>query len=161
MIAEVQTTEEPAYGFRYHAGGTHAIGKGENGAVGMVLMEPLGRTGEPTLADLSKALIPVYGTDFGIHSPVFISSFTDMTRQAAEYRKGRVLLAGDAAHIHPPIGGQGLNIGVQDAVNLGWKLAQVVKGGSPETLLDTYSNSPFPIRGHCVQLRWCSSPESR
>ena len=82
---------------------------------------------------ISDALIAVYGTDFGIHSPTYLSRFTDMTRQAAAYRERRVLLAGDAAHVHPPIGGQGLNIGVQDAVNLGWKLAQVVKQRSPES----------------------------
>ena len=81
--------------------------------------------------------IRVDGTDYGVHSPRFISRFTDMTRQAVAYRSGRVLLAGDAAHVHAPIGGQGLNIGVQDAVNLGWKLAQVVNGTSPVSLLDT------------------------
>jgi 3-(3-hydroxy-phenyl)propionate hydroxylase len=76
----------------------------------------------------------------GSHSPRFISRFTDMTRQAVAYRDGRVLLAGDAAHVHAPIGGQGLNIGVQDSVNLGWKLAQVVNGTSPVSLLDTYQD---------------------
>ncbi len=80
----------------------------------------------------------VYGTDFGIHDPTWISRFTDMTRQAVAYRVGRVLLAGDAAHVHSPVGGQGLNTGVQDAVNLGWKLAQVVHQTAPESLLDTY-----------------------
>src|SRR5881296_3985259 len=84
-------------------------------------------------------------TDFGVHSPAWISRFTDMTRQAASYRKGRVLLAGDAAHVHYPVGGQGLNTGVQDAVNLGWKLAQVVNGTSPESLLDTYQAERHPI----------------
>src|SRR4029077_18887344 len=98
----------------------------------------VGATTEPSLRDVSEALTSVYGTDFGIHSPTSISRFTDATRQAAAYRTGRVVLAGDAAHIHPPDGGQGLQIGVQDAVNLGWKLAQVVKGTSPEILLDTY-----------------------
>jgi 3-(3-hydroxy-phenyl)propionate hydroxylase len=151
LIAELQTTEEPAWGFRHYDGGTHAIGKGEGGAVGMVLMEPLGRTAAPTLDDLKRALLPVYGTDFGIHSPVFISSFTDMTRQAAEYRKGRVLLAGDAAHIHAPIGGQGLNLGMQDAVNLGWKLAQVVKGQSPDGLLDTYHAERHPVAARTLR----------
>ncbi len=87
----------------------------------------VGQTDEPTLRDLRRALIAVYGTDFGVHSPAWISRFTDMARQAASYRERRVLLAGDAAHVHSPVGGQGLNIGVQDAVNLGWKLAQVVK----------------------------------
>src|SRR6266850_1468517 len=101
--------------------------------------------GEPTLRDLSEALIAVYGTDYGIHSPTWISRFTDMTRQAAAYRDRRILLAGDAAHVHPPVGGQGLNIGVQDAVNLGWKLAQVVKRTSPERLLDTYHAERHPV----------------
>ena len=111
----------------------------------MLTERHLEHTSEPTLADLSEALIAVDGTDFGVHSPTWISRFTDMTRQAASYRKGRVLLAGDAAHVHPPQGGQGLNIGVQDAVNLGWKLAQVVKGTSPERLLDTYHAERHPV----------------
>jgi 3-(3-hydroxy-phenyl)propionate hydroxylase len=114
--------------------------------VGILVTErQVGATGEPTLADLSEALIAVYGTDYGIHSPTSISRFTDMTRQAEAYRRGRVLVAGDAAHIHPPDGGQGLQTGVQDAVNLGWKLAQVVKGASPESLLDTYHAERHPI----------------
>jgi hypothetical protein len=111
----------------------------------MVTEQHVGRTGEPTLRDLSEALIAVYGTDYGIHSPTWISRFTDMARQAASYRKGRVLLAGDAAHVHYPTGGQGLNIGVQDAVNLGWKLARVVKKTSPESLLDTYHAERHPV----------------
>ncbi len=111
----------------------------------MVTEQHVGHTGEPTLRDLSEALVAVYGTDFGIHSPTWISRFTDMARQAASYRKGRVLLAGDAAHVHYPAGGQGLNIGVQDAVNLGWKLAQVVKKTSPESLLDTYHAERHPV----------------
>ena len=100
---------------------------------------------EPTLQDLSDALVAAYGTDYGVHSPTWISRFTDMTRQAASYREGRVLLAGDAAHVHSPAGGQGLNTGVQDAVNLGWKLAQVIKGTSPESLLDTYQAERHPV----------------
>src|SRR6266852_3185646 len=104
----------------------------------MVTEQHVGPTTEPILRDLSEALIAVEGTDYGIHSPIWISRFTDMTRQAAAYRDRRVLLAGDAAHVHAPDGGQGLQTGVQDAVNLGWKLAQVVKGTSPESLLDTY-----------------------
>src|SRR5262249_16747189 len=87
----------------------------------------------------------------GIHSPTWISRFTDMTRQAAAYRERRVLLAGDAAHVHPPMGGQGLNIGVQDAVNLGWKLAQVVKRVSPESLLDTYHPERHPIAARVLR----------
>ena len=100
---------------------------------------------EPTLVDLREALFAAEGTDYGAHSPTWISRFTDMTRQAASYRKGRVLLAGDAAHVHPPQGGQGLNTGVQDAVNLGWKLAQVVNGTSPNGLLDTYHGERHPV----------------
>jgi hypothetical protein len=103
------------------------------------------RTGEPTLGELRDALVGVYGSDFGLRRAGFLSRFTDVTRQAAEYRRGRVLLAGDAAHVHPPQGGQGLNTGVQDAVNLGWKLAQVVGGASPESLLDTYHAERHPV----------------
>jgi 3-(3-hydroxy-phenyl)propionate hydroxylase len=106
---------------------------------------------EPTLGDLSEALITVYGTDFGIHSPIWITRFTDMTRQAASYREGRVLLAGDAAHVHYPAGGQGLNTGVQDAVNLGWKLAQVVKEISSITLLDTYQAERHPVAARVLR----------
>ena len=99
----------------------------------------------PPLRDLSDALIAAFGTDYGVRSPISISRFTDMARQAAAYRQGRVLVAGDAAHIHPPDGGQGLQTGVQDAVNLGWKLAQVIKGISPESLLDTYHAERHPV----------------
>jgi 3-(3-hydroxy-phenyl)propionate hydroxylase len=147
LIAEVETAEEPAWGFREDAFGIqHAIGKTESGGARVVLTErQVGSTSEPTIRDVSEALIAVYGTDFGIHSPTWISRFTDMTRQAAAYRERRVLLAGDAAHVHPPMGGQGLNIGVQDAVNLGWKLAQVVKQTSPDSLLDTYHAERHPV----------------
>jgi 3-(3-hydroxy-phenyl)propionate hydroxylase len=107
--------------------------------------------GEPTLRDLSEALIAVFGTDFGIHSPTWISRFTDMTRQAATYRHERVLLAGDAAHVHYPAGGQGLNLGVQDAANLGWKLAQVVHGTSPDSLLDTYHDERHPVAARALR----------
>jgi len=147
LIAEVEMTEEPEWGIRRDAHGVHSISRSENGGPVQVLVcEPrCDRVGEPTLHDLSAALTAVYGSDYGVHSPASISRFTDAARQAAAYRKGRVLLAGDAAHIHPPIGGQGLQIGVQDAVNLGWKLAQVVKGISPPTLLDTYHSERHPI----------------
>ncbi|MEP4651861.1 MAG: FAD-dependent monooxygenase, partial [Ilumatobacter sp.] len=100
---------------------------------------------EPTLDDLRAALVRVDATDYGAHSPRFISRFTDMTRQAVTYRAGRVLLAGDAAHVHAPLGGQGLNLGVQDSVNLGWKLARVVLGTSPDALLDTYHAERHPV----------------
>jgi 3-(3-hydroxy-phenyl)propionate hydroxylase len=144
LIAEVEMDEEPELGIRPGGGG---IGRVEDGGpVRVVLTEQhLEHTSEPTLQDLSEALIVVYGTDYGVHSPTWISRFTDMTRQAASYRKGRVLLAGDAADVHPPQGGQGLNTGVQDAVNLGWKLAQVVNGTSPDGLLDTYHAERHPV----------------
>jgi 3-(3-hydroxy-phenyl)propionate hydroxylase len=147
LIAEAAMTEEPKWGFHQDARGIHAIGKAEDGGrVRLVLTEQQVRLdGEPTLRDVSEALVAVYGTDHGIHSPAWISRFTDMTRQAASYRERRVLLAGDAAHVHPPVGGQGLNVGVQDAVNLAWKLAQVVKRISPESLLDTYHAERHPI----------------
>jgi 3-(3-hydroxy-phenyl)propionate hydroxylase len=142
LIAEVEMDEEPELGLREGGG----IGRADGGSVRVVLTEQhLEHTGEPTLQDLSKALIVVDGTDYGVHSPTWISRFTDMTRQAASYRKGRVLLGGDAAHVHPPQGGQGLNTGVQDAVNLGWKLAQVVNKTSPESLLDTYHAERHPV----------------
>jgi hypothetical protein len=118
----------------------------------MVTERQVGPTTEPTLRDLSEALIAIYGTDYGVHSPTWISRFTDMTRQASSYRKGRVLLAGDAAHIHSPDGGQGLNTGVQDAVNLGWKLAQVVKRTSPQSLLDSYHAERHPIGARVLEL---------
>jgi FAD binding domain/Aromatic-ring hydroxylase, C-terminal len=116
-----------------------------------VTEQHLGPTGEPTLRDLSEALIAVYGTDYGIHSPTWISRFTDMTRQAAAYRDRRILLAGDAAHVHDPVGGQGLNTGVQDAVNLGWKLAQVINQTSPESLLDTYHAERHPVAARVLR----------
>lgn len=146
LMAEVEMREEPQLGLRHDALGFHGLSKTENGRVLAVLTEAtLARTGEPTLSDLSEALVTVYGTDFGVENPVWISRFTDAARQAASYRKGRVLLAGDAAHIHHPVGGQGLNLGVQDSVNLGWKLAQVVKGLSPDSLLDSYHAERHPV----------------
>jgi 2-polyprenyl-6-methoxyphenol hydroxylase-like FAD-dependent oxidoreductase len=152
MIAEVETSEEPEWGFRHDALGTHAIGKKEDGRAGIVLTErEVGDSGERTLKDLSEALIGIYGTDFGVHDPTWISRFTDMSRQAETYRERRVLLAGDAAHIHPPLGGQGLQIGVQDAVNLSWKLAQVVRGTSPESLLDTYQAERHPVAARVLK----------
>ena len=152
LLAEVEWSDEPAWGFREHAGGTHAIGKMDDGRARMALTEStLGTTTEPTLSDVSAALIAVYGTDFGIHDPTWISRFTDMARQASAYRKGRVLLAGDAAHVHAPYGGQGLNVGVQDAVNLGWKLAQVIKRIAPESLLDTYHAERHPVAARVLK----------
>jgi hypothetical protein len=117
----------------------------------MLTEEHVGATAEPTLDDLREGLVAVYGTDYGVHSPAWISRFTDMARQAASYRKGRVLLSGDAAHVHYPAGGQGLNTGVQDAVNLGWKLAQVSKKTSPESLLDTYHTERHPVAANVLR----------
>jgi 2-polyprenyl-6-methoxyphenol hydroxylase-like FAD-dependent oxidoreductase len=157
LLAEVEMTEEPETGIRRTPSGMHALGKVEyeikdgevvykpGGTVGVMLTESQVGTSEPTLRDISEGLIAVYGTDYGIHSPTWITRFTDMTRQAAAYRAGRVLLAGDAAHVHSPVGGQGLNTGVQDAVNLGWKLAQVVRRTAPESLLDTYQAERHPV----------------
>jgi hypothetical protein len=130
---------------------------GDTGPVRVMVTErqPPPRS-EPTLRDLSEGLVAVYGTDYGIHSPTFISRFTDMTRQAVTYREGRVLLAGDAAHVHAPDGGQGLNIGVQDAVNLGWKLAQVVKGTAPDSLLDSYHAERHPVAARELRITMAS-----
>jgi 2-polyprenyl-6-methoxyphenol hydroxylase-like FAD-dependent oxidoreductase len=111
---------------------------------------------EPTLDDLRKALIAVYGTDYGVHDLTWISRFTDMTRQAASYRDRRVLLAGDSAHIHAPDGGQGLHLGVHDAMNLGWKLAQVVTAISPESLLDTYHQERHPVAARILRKTMAS-----
>jgi 2-polyprenyl-6-methoxyphenol hydroxylase-like FAD-dependent oxidoreductase len=152
LIAEVEMAEEPEWGIRRDDKGIHSLSRLEDGPVRVLVTEQhVGQTSEPTLRDLSEALIAVFGTDYGIHSPTWISRFTDMTRQAASYRDRRVLLAGDAAHVHSPAGGQGLNIGVQDAVNLGWKLAQVVNQTSPESLLDTYHAERHPVGARVLQ----------
>jgi len=164
LIAEAEMAEEPELGIRRDGRGIHAFGRLEyeirDGEVVfmdrgpiriMVTEEHPGPASEPTLRDLSEALIAVYGTDYGIHSPTWISRFTDMTRQAASYRDRRLLFAGDAAHVHSPVGGQGLNTGVQDAVNLGWKLAQVVNRTSPESLLDTYHAERHPVAARVLR----------
>jgi 3-(3-hydroxy-phenyl)propionate hydroxylase len=147
LIAEVEMDEEPQLGMRREGGGIGPVNRVEGGGAFRVVLteQHVDHISEPTLQDLSEALIVAYGTDYGVHSPTWVSRFTDMTRQAASYRQGRVLLAGDAAHVHPPQGGQGLNTGVQDAVNLGWKLAQVVNTTSPERLLDTYHAERHPV----------------
>jgi 3-(3-hydroxy-phenyl)propionate hydroxylase len=152
LIAEARVTDEPPTGLRQDDLGIHGINVMPDGTVGVVVTErALGPATEPTLAELSAALTDVYGTDFGVHEPVWISRFTDAARQAATYRRGRVLLAGDAAHIHPPTGGQGIGLGVQDAVNLGWKLAQVVQGVTPEALLDTYHAERHPATARVMR----------
>ena len=153
LIAQVEMTDEPEIGMRPEGGGIGPVNREEGGnPYGVVLLEKeIEHAGEPTMEYLRETLIGAYGTDFGSHSPIWISRFTDMCRQAASYRKGRVLLAGDAAHIHGPQGGQGLNTGVQDAVNLGWKLAQVVNGTSPASLLDTYHAERHPVGARVLQ----------
>ena len=154
LIAEVELTAEPPRGVRHDAAGVHGLNRMENGRTFRVVTteQQLGRGSEATLRDLSEALTAVYGTDFGVHDPTWISRFTDMTRQAAAYRDRRVFLAGDAAHVHYPAGGQGLSLGVQDAVNLGWKLAQVVNGTSPEGLLDTYHAERHPVAARALNF---------
>jgi 2-polyprenyl-6-methoxyphenol hydroxylase-like FAD-dependent oxidoreductase len=164
LIAEVEMTEEPELGVRHDANGIHGLGRLEyeivdgevvykdEGPVRVMVSErEPGDGGEPTLRELSEALVSIYGTDFGVRNPTSISRFTDMTRQAATYRAGRVLLAGDSAHVHYPAGGQGLGLGVQDAANLGWKLGQVVNGISPESLLDTYFDERHPVAARALR----------
>ena len=165
IIAEVEMTEAPPMGVHRTAAGTHAFGRekyeikdgvityADVGPIRVMVTEPrVGTAAQPTLRDLSALLIEICGTDYGVHSPTWISRFSDTSRQAAAYRKGRVLLAGDAAHVHSPIGGQGLNTGLQDAVNLGWKLAEVVKGTAPDSLLDTYHAERHPIGARVLQI---------
>jgi 2-polyprenyl-6-methoxyphenol hydroxylase-like FAD-dependent oxidoreductase len=153
LIAEVELTQEPEWGVR-HGNGINAIGKLDDGKrARMVLQEPqVGRGEQPTLQDIRERLIAVYGSDYGARNANYISRFSDMARQAASYRERRVLLAGDAAHVHSPVGGQGLNIGMQDAVNLGWKLGQVVKGTAPDSLLDTYHAERHPVGARVLRL---------
>jgi 2-polyprenyl-6-methoxyphenol hydroxylase-like FAD-dependent oxidoreductase len=153
MIAEVEMDEEPEIGMHPEGGGIGPVDRLQGGGPYRVLLpeRDLVRDGEPSVGELRERLVAVYGTDYGLRRAGWISRFTDMTRQAASYRAGRVLLAGDAAHVHPPRGGQGLNTGVQDAVNLGWKLAQVVDGTSPESLLDTYHAERHPVGARVLQ----------
>ncbi|MEO6015488.1 MAG: FAD-dependent monooxygenase, partial [Devosia sp.] len=163
IIAEVEMTTIPEFGVHRTALGIHSFGRADykivdgkivyadHGPIGVLVTEAQVAEGEPTLDDLRAALIAACGTDHGVHSPHSISRFTDATRQAANYRKGRVLVAGDAAHIHPPDGGQGLQTGVGDAVNLGWKLAHVLSGTSPAELLDTYHSERHPIAARVLR----------
>ena len=153
LIAEVEVTEEIPTGVRHDERGVHGMHLMEDGRTVRVVVGEgrVGPAAEPTLEDLSAALTAVFGTDFGVHDPTWVSRFTDATRQAESYRAGRVLLAGDAAHVHFPAGGQGIGLGVQDAVNLGWKLAQVVRGTSPDSLLDSYHAERHPADARVLQ----------
>ena len=147
LIAEVEMDGEPVMGFTHTSEGSHAIGRrGPDEPIRLVIQQPhVAGAPEPGMDELRAGLHHVYGTDFGLRGATWISRFTDATRQAATYRNGRVLIAGDAAHIHPPQGGQGMGTGIQDAVNLGWKLAQVVRGISTDSLLDTYHDERHPV----------------
>jgi 2-polyprenyl-6-methoxyphenol hydroxylase-like FAD-dependent oxidoreductase len=153
LIAEVEVREDPPSSVRHDRTGVHGLQLLEDGKTVRVITteQQIGPGTDPTVDDLSAALTAVYGTDFRVHHPTWISRFTDTTRQAAAYRAGRVLLAGDSAHIHYPAGGQGLSLGVQDAVNLGWKLAQVMKGISPDSLLDTYHSERHPVAARALR----------
>ncbi|WP_166973481.1 FAD-dependent monooxygenase [Brevibacterium atlanticum] len=153
LIAEVELAEEPEWGVHEHEFGTQAFSLLADGRASLVVSERHPQENvDPTLEDLRSALIDVWGTDFGARGPGTISRFTDMARQASVYRSSRVLLAGDSAHVHSPVGGHGINTGVQDAVNLGWKLAQVVKGTSPESLLNTYHSERHPVGAQVIHL---------
>ncbi|SFW84078.1 rifampin monooxygenase [Amycolatopsis australiensis] len=134
---EVRKTHK-RFGFMPLEGGTYRVGVPAEGVAE-------DRRSAPTLEEVKQQLRKVAGTDFGVHSPRWLSRFGDATRQAERYRVGRVLLAGDAAHIHPPVGGQGLNLGVQDAFNLGWKLAAEIAGWAPAGLLDSYEAERHPV----------------
>ena len=153
MIAEAEMTDEPQVGLRREGGGIGPVNPQQGGNPYRIVLkeQSVDHTADPTLDDLREALVAADGTDYGVRNPTWISRFTDASRQATSYRAGRVLLAGDAAHIHSPHGGQGLNTGVQDAVNLGWKLAQVVNGTSPEGLLDTYHAERHPVAARVLQ----------
>lgn len=152
LIFEASLPNEPALGLRHGERGVHGLGRLEDSdrIRGVVTEERL-ETGIATESQLSDALIAAYGADFGLRDISWLSRFTDAARQAASYRKARVLVAGDAAHVHSPVGGQGLNIGLQDAVNLGWKLAQVVKGETPDSLLDSYHAERHPAGAALLQ----------
>jgi 2-polyprenyl-6-methoxyphenol hydroxylase-like FAD-dependent oxidoreductase len=159
--AELEFSGTPAFGLNKDARGTYAMGPIDGGRVRAVLRDDEVREGTPTLEDVRAALLRLYRSDFGLARATWLSRFSDTTRQAVAYRQGRVLLAGDAAHVHSPMGGQGLNLGVQDAANLGWKLAQVVRGTSPEGLLDTYQAERHPVARHAMRTTMAQTALSR
>ena len=153
LLGEMEVTADPAtiaavnaevrktqlrFGVMPLGGGVHRLVVPAEGVAG-------DRTVPPTIEEFRQQLRMTAGTDLGVHSPRWLSRFGDATRLAERYRTGRVLLAGDAAHIHPPTGGQGLNLGIQDAFNLGWKLAAEVGGWAPEGLLDSYHAERHPV----------------
>jgi 2-polyprenyl-6-methoxyphenol hydroxylase-like FAD-dependent oxidoreductase len=137
VVAEVRKTQK-----RFGAG---PLGNGVYRVIVPAEGVAQDRSVPPTFEEFRQQLRVFAGTDFDVHSPRWLSRFGDATRLAERYRVGRVLLAGDAAHIHPPVGGQGLNLGIQDAFNLGWKLAAEINGWAPERLLDTYHTERHPV----------------
>lgn len=158
LIAEVEVAGEPVQQGKVDGRGIHGLYPMGGGVVRVVVTEgSLGPATEPTLAELRQALTDVFGTDFGVHSPTWLSRFTDATRQSESYRKGRVLLAGDAAHVHSPTGGLGIGLGLQDAVNLGWKLGQVLQGISGAGLLDTYHAERHPAGERALKYTMAQS----
>jgi 3-(3-hydroxy-phenyl)propionate hydroxylase len=161
LLAQAELTSEPPWGLHTDTIGTHAFSKMEDGKIGIMVTEREIGTAEPTIEVLREALIAHDGKDYGIHNPAYITRFTDMTRQAETYRNGRVLLAGDAAHIHYPAGGFGMGLGIQDAVNLGWKLAEVVKGVAPESLLDSYQAERHPVAASMLRYTMATVALSR
>ncbi len=163
LVAEARMEDKSGFGLHRGPLGVGGIGPMEGGdALRIVVPEARLESGdEPTLDELRDALFTVYGTDFKVHGPTWISRFTDATRQADSYREGRVLLAGDAAHIHSPMGGQGIPLGMGDAVNLGWKLAQVIKGTSPVDLLDTYQEERHPATARSLRYTMALNAISR
>ncbi|WP_078312891.1 MULTISPECIES: FAD-dependent monooxygenase [unclassified Mycobacterium] len=163
MLVDAEITEQPLeFGLLRKPGQAFlAILPFEEGWCRLVFSTDLSRLGaEPTLEEAKEALIAIAGTDFGLHSPRWMSRFSDMTRQADRYRDRRLFLAGDSAHIHFPFGGQGLNTGVQDAVNLGWKLAAVIKGEAPDALLDTYHSERHPVAERVLHNTMAQTPLS-
>jgi 2-polyprenyl-6-methoxyphenol hydroxylase-like FAD-dependent oxidoreductase len=163
LVAEARMAGDPEHGIHRGPLGVGGIGPLEGGeTLRIVVPEARLESGdEPQLDDLRDALFTVYGTDYRVHNPTWISRFTDATRQAASYREGRVLLAGDAVHVHSPMGGQGIPLGMGDAVNLGWKLAQVVKGTSPASLLDTYQAERGPTTARSLRYTMAQNALSR
>jgi len=162
LLAELRLNETPPWGLRRDAQGIHAIGPladtttaphadGAPRARVMLTEAKASRSQAPTLEEVRQRLREVYGQDFGAHDATWLSWFTDAARHATRYRVGRVLLAGDAAHVHYPTGGQGLNLGMQDAFNLGWKLAQVVRGVSDPSLLESYQHERHPVAARVLQ----------
>ena len=137
VVAEVRTT--------HHGFGVGPLGEGVYRVVVPAAGVAQDHTVPPTLEEVRQQLRVVAGTDFGVHAPRWLSRFGDATRLAERYRTGRVLVAGDAAHVHPPLGGQGLNLGLQDAFNLGWKLAADLNGWAPEGLVDSYHTERHPV----------------